>query len=134
MAAATNSGSILALRIIFGFVSTFLQALTLYTSLWYKRNELATRTGIFYSAATIAGGFSGLTAYAIQKNLDGALGKRDWQWLFIIEGCAGMVVGIAAWVFLPLPPDQIKDKKHWIFSTEEIELAISRLKSLYNQL
>lgn len=45
MAAAKNAGGILALRILFGFVSAFLQALSLYTSMWYKRNELATRTG-----------------------------------------------------------------------------------------
>lgn len=47
MAAAKNAGTVLALRIIFGFVSTFLQALSLYTSMWYKRNEMATRSGEF---------------------------------------------------------------------------------------
>jgi hypothetical protein len=46
MAAAKNAGTVLALRILFGFVSAFLQALTLYTSMWYKRNELATRIGL----------------------------------------------------------------------------------------
>lgn len=47
MAAAKNAATVLALRILFGFASTFLQALTLYTSLWYKRDELATRTCMF---------------------------------------------------------------------------------------
>lgn len=46
MAAAKNAATVLALRILFGFASTFLQALTLYTSLWYKRDELATRGGM----------------------------------------------------------------------------------------
>jgi hypothetical protein len=46
MAAAKNAAAVLALRILFGFASTFLQALTLYTSLWYKRNELAIRSGM----------------------------------------------------------------------------------------
>ncbi|KAL7946067.1 MFS general substrate transporter [Trichoderma barbatum] len=132
MAAAKNAAAILALRILFGFVSTFLQALTLYTSLWYKRNELASRSGAFYSAATIAGGFSGLIAYAIQKNLDGALGRAAWQWLFIIQGCAGIFVGICAWLLLPPPPDQIKDLKHWVFSKAELEVAMKRLKT-YNK-
>ncbi|OAL33794.1 hypothetical protein AYO20_06970 [Fonsecaea nubica] len=117
MAAAKNAGTVLALRIIFGFASAFLQALTLYIS-------------VFYSAATIAGGFSGLIAYAIQKNLDGALGKPSWYWLFIIEGVAGIFVGLACWILLPPAPDQLK-KKHWIFSDNEIDLAIDRMKT-YN--
>ncbi len=85
--------------------------------------------GAFYSAATIAGGFSGLISYGIQRNLDGVLGKHAWQWLFIIQGVAGIAVGIASWILLPPPPDQIKGGKHWIFTKEEIELAVARLKS-----
>lgn len=85
--------------------------------------------GAFYSAATIAGGFSGLIAYAIQKNLDGALGHEAWQWLFIIQGCAGIFVGICAWLLLPPPPDQIENMKHWAFTKAELEVAIKRLKS-----
>jgi 4-amino-4-deoxy-L-arabinose transferase-like glycosyltransferase len=49
MAAAKNAGTVLALRIVFGFASAFLQALTLYITMWYKRNEMATRTGIVSS-------------------------------------------------------------------------------------
>ncbi|OAA60323.1 Major facilitator superfamily domain, general substrate transporter [Niveomyces insectorum RCEF 264] len=131
MAAAKNAGGVLALRIIFGFASAFLQGLGLYTSMWYKRNELATRTGIFYSASTIAGGFSGLIAYAVQKNLDGKDGRPAWQWLFIIQGVAGVFVGLCCWFLLPPPPDQIKGKKHWIFTPEEIDVAITRAKT-YN--
>lgn len=70
-------------------------------------------------------------AYAIQKNLDGALGHAAWQWLFIIQGCAGIFVGISSWLLMPPPPDQIKDLKHWIFSKAELEVAIKRLKSTF---
>lgn len=65
----------------------------------------------------------------MQNNLDGALGYAAWQWLFIIQGCVGIFVGICSWILLPNPPDQIQSKKHWIFSQEEIELAVERLKS-----
>jgi hypothetical protein len=34
-----------------------------YLSTFYKRNELASRVGVFYAAASIAGAFSGLIAY-----------------------------------------------------------------------
>jgi hypothetical protein len=57
------------------------------------------------------------------------MGLAAWKWLFIIQGCAGILVGICSWILLPLPPDQIKDKKHWLLTIEEIELAVARFKS-----
>lgn len=94
------------------------------------QEKVSDETGIFYSAATIAGGFSGLIAYGIQKNLDGALGHPAWYWLFIIEGVVGICVGLACWALLPPAPDQLK-RNHWIFSEKEIDIAITRMKT-YN--
>ncbi|GAW21848.1 hypothetical protein ANO14919_113740 [Xylariales sp. No.14919] len=54
-------------------------------STWYDRHELATRVAVFYSAAALAGVFSGLLAYLIVK-LDGLGGLEGWRWIFIIEG------------------------------------------------
>lgn len=42
---------------------------------------------MFFSAASIAGAFSGLLAYAIAK-LDGLGGLEGWRWIFILEGLA----------------------------------------------
>lgn len=44
-AAAKNATTVLALRVLIGAATAFLQSLSLYTSLWYKRDELATRSG-----------------------------------------------------------------------------------------
>jgi MFS family permease len=45
-----------------------------YLTSWYVREELAFRQGLFFSAASIAGSFSGLLAFAIAK-MDG-VGNR----------------------------------------------------------
>lgn len=42
---------------------------------------------MFFSAASVAGAFSGLLAYAIAK-LDGLGGLAGWRWIFILEGLA----------------------------------------------
>lgn len=44
-AAAKNAATVLALRVLIGAATAFLQSLSLYTSLWYKRDEMATRSG-----------------------------------------------------------------------------------------
>lgn len=49
--------------------------------MWYKRN-----TAIMFSTSAVAGAFSGLIAYGIEKNIDGAEGLAAWKWIFIIEG------------------------------------------------
>jgi MFS family permease len=50
--------------------SGFFPAATYLVSVWYCRFEVQTRIGIFYCAASLAGAFSGLLAFAISK-MDG---------------------------------------------------------------
>jgi MFS family permease len=54
-----------------------------YLSLWYKRDEQARRVAIFFSAATIAGTFGGILAFAIEK-LEGRAGLHGWAWIVSI--------------------------------------------------
>lgn len=42
---------------------------------------------MFFSAASVAGAFSGLLAFGIAK-LDGVGGLEGWRWIFILEGLA----------------------------------------------
>lgn len=49
----------------------------------YRRYELATRYGIYYTAVALSGGLSGLLAGLITEYLDGACGIAGWRWLFV---------------------------------------------------
>ncbi|KFY91883.1 hypothetical protein V500_04415 [Pseudogymnoascus sp. VKM F-4518 (FW-2643)] len=134
MGVATNYATILALRLLLGCGQAYVQFLTIYISLWYKRDEVAFRTAIFFSCSTISGSFSGLIAYGIQKYLTFAkTGRAPWSWLFIIEGCVAIGIGIIAFVLLPRLPDDLQKsgKNHWLFTKEEIDLAVVRFAS-YN--
>ena len=50
---------------------------------------------VFYVAASLAGAFSGLLAYGIQK-LDGRSGLAGWQWIFLIEGRTQPIYSLSA--------------------------------------
>jgi len=54
--------------------------ITFYLSLWYRRRDAAQRIAVFFSAATIAGAFGGLLAYAIE-HMEGIGGLYGWQWI-----------------------------------------------------
>ncbi|KAJ3840338.1 MFS general substrate transporter [Lentinula raphanica] len=70
-----------------------------YLSLWYPRNALQSRIGLFFGAATIAGAFSGLFAFAISF-MSGTRGLLGWSWIFITEGILTVTVGLVAFLVL----------------------------------
>jgi sugar phosphate permease len=76
-----------------------------YLSCWYKRSEFGVRSAIFFSAAAIAGSFGGLLAWSISQ-MDGVGGKPGWAWIFILEGLATILIGIAStWMVHDFPDE-----------------------------
>ncbi|KAF2112478.1 pantothenate transporter liz1 [Lophiotrema nucula] len=75
-----------------------------YLSCWYRRSEFGIRAAIFFSAAALAGSFGGLLAAAIAK-MGGVGGKAGWAWIFILEGLATILVGIASYWLVHDFPD-----------------------------
>lgn len=70
-----------------------------YLTMWYRADELAFRQGLFFSAASVAGAFSGLLAYAISR-MDGVGGYAGWRWIFILEGLLTVITAITAFFVL----------------------------------
>ncbi|KAH0536475.1 hypothetical protein FGG08_006656 [Glutinoglossum americanum] len=132
LAAAKNYASILALRVLIGAGQAFVQVGSLYLSIWYKRNEVATRAGEtippilkekVWKAMTAD---CGLIAYGVDKNLRHTGTFLSWQWLFITEGVSTIAVGAFLFFSLPPFPEQLVEKASWIFNPEEIRIAVQR--------
>ncbi|KAK0479697.1 MFS general substrate transporter [Armillaria novae-zelandiae] len=70
-----------------------------YLTLWYPRHQLQVRIGYFFGAASLAGAFSGLLAFAISF-MSGTRGLLGWSWIFIIEGSATVAVGLLSFFIL----------------------------------
>jgi hypothetical protein len=68
-------------------------------SYWYMPKDLSTRISYFYCASALSGAFSGLLAAAIAE-MDGVGGYSGWQWIFLIEGLATVLIGIGCFFFL----------------------------------
>lgn len=83
---------------------------------------------IYYACATLSGAFGGLIAYGIQLNLASEGGRKPWSWLFLIEGVLAVGIGLIIILALPRFPDDLhrRDKRHWLFTSEEIDLAYKR--------
>ncbi|KAJ4228773.1 hypothetical protein NW757_014112 [Fusarium falciforme] len=101
----TGYHSLMAARIILGICEAgFFPAASYLISEWYCRFELQWRLSIFFSAASLAGAFSGLLAFALEK-MHGLGGLEGWRWIFIIEGIFTCVVGMTLPWTLPDSPE-----------------------------
>ena len=77
---------------------------------------------IWHAGNTISNVISGFLAAGILYNMDGILQLHAWQWFFLIEGAASILVAIAAFFLLPNWPHNTK----WL-TEQEREIAQYRI-------
>ena len=84
---------------------------------WYVREEMQFRQALFFSAASVAGAFSGFLAFAIAK-MDGVGGYEGWRWIFVLEGLLTVVVGVLSfWTLYDFPdtaPFLTTEERAWV--------------------
>ncbi|GAB7357005.1 hypothetical protein MBLNU459_g7834t1 [Dothideomycetes sp. NU459] len=118
----TNFGGLVACRFLVGFFEAGLFPGCLYLiSMYYRRYELQWRFTLFFTASILAGAFGGLLAYALAK-MAGIGGYNGWRWIFIIEGLATVVIGVASkWMVVDWP------EKATFLTEAERALLVARL-------
>ncbi|VDB96701.1 unnamed protein product [Peniophora sp. CBMAI 1063] len=100
MGLVKNYPQLVGVRVCLGVAEAGLfPGVVYYFTLWYPRDMLQFRVGIFYGAASMAGAFSGLLAFGISF-MDGIAGLEGWSWIFILEGIATVIVGVTAFFVL----------------------------------
>lgn len=103
-----NFDQLIATRFFLGITEAgFFPAAAFLTTTWYCRFELQTRMALFYTAASLAGAFSGVLAFGIQ-HMHGVGGLAGWRWIFILEGMVTIIAGLLVPFILPDSPDRAK--------------------------
>ncbi|KAH8698862.1 major facilitator superfamily domain-containing protein [Talaromyces proteolyticus] len=116
--------AVMVLRLLIGIGEAVVQTGFVYLSLWYLKDELATRYAVFYFSAPLAGGINGILAYGIDKNLNNVSGKAAWEWLFLIEGVCSVFWGVIVFFILPRLPERVAEKGSLLFRREEEQAII----------
>ncbi|KAF1955782.1 MFS general substrate transporter [Byssothecium circinans] len=122
-AVATSFGFLLFLRALLGIgEAAFGPGVPFYLSFFFRRHELAFRTGLFISASPLSASFAGALAWLITK-----IGQHGpfspWRLLFLIEGFPSVLVAVWAWDFVPDSPGSAK----WL-TPRQREVAVLRLR------
>ncbi|KAG5297267.1 high-affinity nicotinic acid transporter [Histoplasma ohiense] len=127
MGIVQNYHGLLISRIFLGLAEAGLYpGVAFYITKWYCRHEAQLRQALFFSAASVAGAFSGLLAFAIAR-MDGIAGLDGWRWIFVLEGILTVVVAVPAFFFIQDYPDTAT-----FLTEEEKAWVIHRLRSQYS--
>ncbi|KAH8808922.1 major facilitator superfamily domain-containing protein [Xylogone sp. PMI_703] len=104
---ATSFAGLIVLRTLLGIGEAGFTGIPFYLSFFFKREELALRTGFFISAAPLATSFASTLAWAIVK-----VGEwspiAPWRLLFLVEGFPSVVVAVICWHLIPDGPATAK--------------------------
>ncbi|KAI9748279.1 MAG: hypothetical protein M1835_001852 [Candelina submexicana] len=118
---ATSFPSLLVLRALLGIgEAAFSPGIPFYLSFFFKREELALRTGLIIAAAPLSISFAGSLAWLITK-----LGEHGpiepWRLLFLVEGFPSVAAAVLVWFYVPDSPEKA------VYLTQR-EKKVSRLR------
>lgn len=119
---AFSFSSLLVLRAALGIGEAAFVGVPFFMSFFYKRDELAFRTGLFISAAPLAISFASSLAWVITK-VGTKIPISAWRLLFLVEGFPSIVVAVFVWLYIPDNPESAR-----YLTRREQEVAKLRLR------
>jgi ACS family tartrate transporter-like MFS transporter len=127
MALVSGVWSFYGLRFLLGVAEAgFFPGIILYLTYWYPAEYRARFLAAFAIAVPVSS-VIGAPISGLLLGLDGAMGFKGWQWLFIIEGIPSVVLGIVTWFYLTDRPAQADwltvEQKAWLSAKLESETA-----------
>jgi ACS family tartrate transporter-like MFS transporter len=118
MAWVQGGTSFLAMRFLLGIAEAgFFPGVILYLTYWFPARYRARIISRFMLAIPLALAVGAPVSTWIMQ-LDGALGFKGWQWLFVLEGLPAVIMPIAVLMLLPDKPSKApwlnEKEKKWL--------------------
>jgi MFS family permease len=119
---STSFSMLIVLRTLLGIGEAGFTGIPFYLSFFFKREELALRTGFFIAAAPLATSFASSLAWVILT-----LARKGpiapWRLLFLVEGFPSVIIAALAWHIIPDSPGKAK-----FLTKREKKIATLRLR------
>ena len=127
MATVSGEMSFYILRFLLGVAEAgFFPGIILYLTYWYPAEYRARFLAAFAIAVPVST-VIGAPISGLLLGLDGMMGLRGWQWLFIIEGIPSVLLGIVTWFYLTDRPEKADwlttEQKAWLAAKLQAEVA-----------
>ncbi len=117
--------SFYVLRFLLGVAEAgFFPGIILYLSYWFPARHRAGITAMFMAAVPISIALGSPLSGAL-LGLDGLMGMKGWQWMFLIEAAPAIVLSGVVLVYLTDRPEKAKwledDERAWLVDTMNSE-------------
>ena len=127
MATVSGEWSFYGLRFLLGVAEAgFFPGIILYLTYWYPAEYRARFLAAFAIAVPVST-VIGAPVSGLLLGLDGAMGLKGWQWLFIIEGVPSILLGVVTWFYLTDRPEHAAwlsgEQKTWLAAKLNAEIA-----------
>src|SRR6201988_3195335 len=127
MATVSGIWSFYILRFLLGVAEAgFFAGIILYLTYWYPA-EYRARFIAAFAIAVPGSTVIGAPISGLLLGLDGVMGLKGWQWLFIVEGIPSVLLGIVTWFYLTDRPEKADwlsaEQKAWLKGRLDSEIA-----------
>src|SRR3954469_10056232 len=100
MALVSCDYSFYLVRVLLGIAEAgFFPGIIFYLTLWFPGTYRARVTGLFMACIPLSAALGAPISTSLLY-LDGLLGLRGWQWLFLAEGLPAVILGVVTWFYL----------------------------------
>jgi MFS transporter, ACS family, tartrate transporter len=140
----TGEYSFYTIRVFLGAAEAgFFPGIIYYLTLWFPGVYRARVTGLFMACIPLSAAIGSPLSTSLLY-LDGNLGLRGWQWLFLLEGIPSIVLGVATFFYLTERPRNAtgwlaQDERNWLdarmtseHDRKQAELSLGMWQTLIN--
>src|ERR1700755_1309157 len=126
MALIWNEWSFYTVRFLFGAAEAgFFPGILFYLTLYFPAAYRARMVSMFMVAIPVSAVIGAPLSTSILY-LDGLLGLRGWQWVFISEAIPALVLAIVTWFYMTESPAEAKwlepDERDWLVRRQAAEV------------
>jgi len=120
-----SAGSLYTMRALLGAAEAgFFPGVVFYLTLWFPSSYRGRIISAFMTGIPIAL-VIGTPVSALLLQLDGVLGLKGWQWMYLIEGIPALVLAVLIPFILPSKPSEAKflstEERAWLVETIDRE-------------
>jgi MFS transporter, ACS family, tartrate transporter len=128
MALVSSEWSFYIVRFLFGAAEAgFFPGILFYLTLYFPAVYRARMVSMYMVAIPMSAVIGAPLSTFVLGIMDGVMGFRGWQWVFILEAIPALVLSVVTWFYMTDHPSQAQwltpDERDWLVNRQEAEVS-----------